>query len=55
LEAKLIAWIIFDRLDVTFAEEEGFNPTGFFKDRGMAMAISPVPARLDAALAQVGR
>jgi threonine synthase len=53
-EAKRIAWIILDRLDVAFGEEEGFNPTGSFKDLGMAMAISPVPARLDAVLAQLG-
>jgi hypothetical protein len=46
--AKLTAWMILDCLDVAF------NPTGSFKDRGMTMAISPVPARLDAVLAQLG-
>jgi len=45
-EAKLTAWMILDCLDVAF------NPTGSFGDRGMTMA-SPVPARLDAMLAQL--
>jgi hypothetical protein len=52
-EATLTAWIVLDRFVVAFAGEEGFNPTGSFKDRGMA--ITPVPARLDAVLAQLGR
>ena len=41
--------MILDCLDVAS------NPTGSFKDdRAMTMAISPVPARLDAVLAQLG-
>jgi len=40
--------MILDCLDVAF------NPTGSSKDRGMTMAMSPVPARLDAMLAQLG-
>lgn len=44
-----------DRLGVTFAAAKGANPPGSFKDRGMAMASSPVLARLDAAFAPPGR
>jgi hypothetical protein len=39
--------MILDYLDVAF------NPTGSFTDRRMTMAMSPVPERLDAVLAQL--